>query len=112
MALPASAWFVSPSQNKPHTAQDAALSKALCGDGRCDGAPVAATLAPVLPALLPAEAAEVAEAVAALRPAPPDAAQLLLLIAARCLHGLSVLLCRTTARLQADCPGLLLVLPK
>jgi hypothetical protein len=66
-------------------AQDAPLGVALCGGGRCDGALITSALAPVLPALLPAEAAEVAEAVAALRPAPPDAAQLLLLIASRCL---------------------------
>jgi hypothetical protein len=82
-------------------AQDGPLNETLCGRDRCDKSLVAAALAPVLPALLPAELAEVAEAVAALRPAPPDAAQLLLLIASRCLRGLPVLLCRTTAQWQA-----------
>jgi hypothetical protein len=66
-------------------AQDTALSEALCGRSHCDGAMIFAALAPVLPRLLPAEVAEVAEAVAALQPASLDAAQLLLFVASRCM---------------------------
>lgn len=65
--------------------QNPRLREAVCGPQRCDDSLLVAALAPVLPLLQPAEVVEVAEAVASQPPASPATAELLLLVASRCL---------------------------